>query len=68
MEKTTIIRLEINGETAKNTFDELRQRTEILSQKISAIKFPNSGGNESLMSNVYGLTELLKSHLGGSFL
>lgn len=42
MEKTTTIRLEINGEPAKNTLEALRQRAEILSQKISAIKFPNS--------------------------
>lgn len=42
MEKTTTIRLEINGEPAKNTLKALRQRAEILSQKISAIKFPNS--------------------------
>lgn len=54
MEKTTTIRLEINGEPAKNTLDELRQRAEILSQKIRAIKLP---ANERLMSNVYGLTD-----------
>lgn len=42
MEKTTTIRLEINGEPAKNKLEALRQRVEILSQKISAIKFPNS--------------------------
>ncbi len=58
MEKTTTIRLEINGEPAKNTLEALRQRAEVLSQKISAIKFPaQSGGNESLMCNVYGLTD-----------
>lgn len=53
MEKATTIRLEINGEPAKNTLEALRQRAEVLSQKISAIKFPaQSGGNESLMFNV----------------
>ena len=44
MEKTTTIRLEINGEPAKNTLEALRQRAEILSQKISAIKFPTQSG------------------------
>lgn len=57
MEKTTTIRLEINGEPANNTLKALRQRAEILSQKISAIKFPTQSGNESLMCNVYGLTD-----------
>lgn len=48
MEKTTTIRLEINGEPAKNTLDALRQRAEILSQKISAIKFPAQSGVSSV--------------------
>lgn len=34
MEKTTTIRLEINGELAKNTLDELRQRAEVLAKKL----------------------------------
>ena len=49
MEKITTVRLEINGEPAKNTLDELRQRAEVLSQKISAIKLPaqvQGTGNE----------------------
>lgn len=56
MEKITTVRLEINGEPAKNTLDELRQRAELLSQKISAIKIPHRE-NECLTSNVYGLTD-----------
>lgn len=55
MEKTTTIRLEINGEPAKNTLDALRQRAEVLSQRISAIKIPTEGqgtGNEGQDSNL----------------
>lgn len=52
MEKTTTIRLEINGEPAKDTLEALRQRAEILSQKISAIKFPNSQDINSLGTSV----------------
>ncbi len=44
MEKITTVRLEINGEPAKNTLDELRQCAEVLSQKISAIKIPAQSG------------------------
>lgn len=55
MEKITTVRLEINGEPAKNTLDELRQRAEVLSQRISAIKIPTEGqgtGNEGQDSNL----------------
>lgn len=38
MEKTTTIRLEINGEPAKNTLDALRQRAEQLADAISKVK------------------------------
>ena len=44
MEKITTVRLEINGEPAKNTLDELRRKAEVLSQKISAIKIPAQNG------------------------
>ncbi|MBQ4345167.1 MAG: hypothetical protein IJC40_04620 [Muribaculaceae bacterium] len=40
MEKTTTIKLEINGEPAKNKLDELRQRAEVLAKKIAEIKLP----------------------------
>ena len=55
MEKITTVRLEINGEPAKNTLDALRQRAEVLSQRISAIKIPTEGqgtGNEGQDSNL----------------
>lgn len=38
MENTTTIRLEINGEPAKNTLDELRRRAEQLADAISKVK------------------------------
>lgn len=50
MEKVTTVRLEINGEPAKNTLDALRQRAEVLSQKISAIKIPAQSGVPSVES------------------
>lgn len=55
MEKVTTVRLEINGEPAKNTLDALRQRAEVLSQKISAIKIPvqvQGTGNEGQNPNI----------------
>ena len=38
MENTTTIRLEINGEPAKNTLEALRQRAEQLADAISKVK------------------------------
>ena len=54
MEKVTTVRLEINGEPAKNTLDLLRQKAEQLATAISKLK--GKGTDERLMSNVNGLT------------
>ena len=38
MEKITTVRLEINGNPAKNTLDELRRKAEQLADAISKVK------------------------------
>lgn len=56
MEKITTVRLEINGEPAKNTLDELRQRAEQLADAISKVKSKELRVESGSTSNARGLT------------